>query len=215
MAKNCCICGGKIGFKEGTPAFGGELCLSCSAKISYLKDSQETEEVQNAIEYFNPLIQRQELSSEIKDSISASILLAKERITPDQTRQEQEKEISLEQAKRISFIKQNGLITTGYNFENYTIDQYHGLVSGEVVLGTGFLSEFTASFSDLFGTQTKGFAQKMRYVKEAALDQLIKNAAIAGGNAIIGVDFDYITFSSNMIGVSANGTAVEVVRRKE
>ena len=29
-----------------------------------------------------------------------------------------------------------------------------------------------------------------------------------GGNAIIGVDFDYITFHGNMIGVVANGTSV-------
>ena len=31
-----------------------------------------------------------------------------------------------------------------------------------------------------------------------------------GGNAIIGVDFDYITFGNNMIGVVANGTSVVI-----
>ena len=31
-----------------------------------------------------------------------------------------------------------------------------------------------------------------------------------GGNAALGVGFDYITFTNNMIGVVANGTAVKV-----
>ena len=31
-----------------------------------------------------------------------------------------------------------------------------------------------------------------------------------GANAVIGVDFDYLTFSNNMIGVVANGTAVNI-----
>ena len=36
------------------------------------------------------------------------------------------------------------------------------------------------------------------------------NCIDKGGNAIIGIDFDYITFSNNMIGVVANGTAVRI-----
>jgi uncharacterized protein YbjQ (UPF0145 family) len=37
---------------------------------------------------------------------------------------------------------------------------------------------------------------------------LIEKSVLVGGNAIIGVDFDYIMFSNNMIGVVANGTSV-------
>lgn len=42
----------------------------------------------------------------------------------------------------------------------------------------------------------------------------MKNALVAGANAIIGVDFDYITFNNNILGVSANGTAV-VIQKEE
>ena len=50
----------------------------------------------------------------------------------------------------------------------------------------------------------------MEKAKEAALDKMIKNSVEAGGNAIIGVDFDYITFAYNMIGVVASGTSVVI-----
>ena len=48
--------------------------------------------------------------------------------------------------------------------------------------------------------------------KKAAQKILIDEALKAGGNAVIGVDFDYILFGNNMIGVSANGTSVKVVK---
>lgn len=40
---------------------------------------------------------------------------------------------------------------------------------------------------------------------------MIHNAIKHGGNVLIGVSFDCITFSSNMIGVVANGTVVEII----
>ena len=47
-------------------------------------------------------------------------------------------------------------------------------------------------------------------VKNAAKQRLIEQSVMLGGNAIIGIDFDYINFSANMIGVSANGTSVTI-----
>ena len=102
------------------------------------------------------------------------------------------------------------MLTTGYNFEGYNIVAYRKVITGEVVLGTGFLSEFAASFSDFFGVESNTFSDKMEKAKEAALDKMIKNSVEAGGNAIIGVDFDYITFAYNMIGVVASGTSVVI-----
>lgn len=43
---------------------------------------------------------------------------------------------------------------------------------------------------------------------------MLKNSIIKGGNAIIGVTFNCITFSNNMIAVSANGTSV-VIRKRD
>lgn len=104
-------------------------------------------------------------------------------------------------------------VTTGYDFEGYQIIDYKGIVSGDIVLGTGFISEFAASWSDAFGTTSNTFAGKMKTAKQKALKQLMSNAMITGANAVIGIDFDYTMFSNNMLGVSANGTAV-VIRKK-
>ena len=77
-------------------------------------------------------------------------------------------------------------------------------------MGTGFLSELGASISDLFGSQSEMFSMKLETARESALKNLVKKSVQSGGNAIIGIDFDYITFSNNMIGVVANGTSVEI-----
>lgn len=127
---------------------------------------------------------------------------------------------SKEKAERAQNIEENFYdlekafkVTTGYDFEGYQIIDYKGIVSGDIVLGTGFISEFAASWSDAFGTTSNTFAGKMKTAKQKALKQLMSNAMITGANAVIGIDFDYTMFSNNMLGVSANGTAV-VIRKK-
>ena len=82
-------------------------------------------------------------------------------------------------------------------------------------MGTGFASEFSASFSDFFGNSSDMFSNKLRQAKEAALEKLILKSVEVGGNAIIGVDFDYITFTGNLIGVVANGTSVLIEKLPE
>ncbi len=109
---------------------------------------------------------------------------------------------------------ENHMLTTGYNFDGFLIENYIGIVSGQVVLGTGFLSEFTASFADFFGEESYKFADKLEQAKNAAMKKLIDKSIEKGGNALIGVDFDYITFRNNMIGVVANGTSVRIKKEE-
>lgn len=47
----------------------------------------------------------------------------------------------------------------------------------EVVLGTSFLSEFSASLSDLLGGQSWAFADKLDTAKKAAIDKLTYKSA--------------------------------------
>lgn len=102
------------------------------------------------------------------------------------------------------------MATTGYSFDGYKIIEYKGIISGESVVGTGFFSEFMAGGSDLLGIESNSFSGKMRQVKQSSLTKLKVQSVLAGGNAVIGVDFDYLTFANNMIGISANGTSVVV-----
>ena len=107
-------------------------------------------------------------------------------------------------------LRLNHLLTSGYNFEGYKIISYNGIISGEVVLGTGFLSEFSASISDFLGSMSDNFGTKMKQAKNIATSKMIDASIAKGSNAIIGVDFDYVTLGNNMIAVSANGTSVTI-----
>lgn len=104
----------------------------------------------------------------------------------------------------------NHKITTGYSFDSYKITSYISIISGNVVLGTGIFSEFVASIDDMFGTTSSPFEHKMEQEKTLAVEKLIRKSVSIGGNAIIGVDFDFFTLSNNMIAVSANGTSVVI-----
>lgn len=108
------------------------------------------------------------------------------------------------------FKKNSHMLTTGYGFEGHKVVDYKGIISGQVVLGTGFLSEFSSSFSDFLGTEANQFSDKLEKAKNAAMERLVDKSVAIGGNAVLGVDFDYIMFSNNMIGVVANGTCVIV-----
>lgn len=106
------------------------------------------------------------------------------------------------------------ILTTGYEVSGYKIVDYKGVISGQIVLGTGFLSEFSASVADLFGSQSGLFSDKLEKAKNIAMNKLIEKSIEKGGNAVIGVDFDYITFANNMLGVVANGTSV-IIEKNE
>lgn len=102
------------------------------------------------------------------------------------------------------------LETTGFSFEGYKIIEYRGIRSGEIVLGTGFLSEFSAGINDLFGTASNSMASKLTAAKNAALEKLKESCLLANANAVIGVDIDISIMGQNMILACANGTAVRI-----
>lgn len=104
----------------------------------------------------------------------------------------------------------NLLMTSGYNFEGYKISKYLGVYSGECALGTGFFSSLGAGFADFFGTNSTMYSDKLRKAKNFAIDQLRDQVVDAGGDAVIGLDIDYVSFSADIMGVVATGTAVKL-----
>ena len=102
------------------------------------------------------------------------------------------------------------LVTTTNTVEGYTIQQYLGIESVEIVIGTGVISEFTSAITDIFGERATAFERKLADAKQAALHRLQAIAAQKGANAIVGVDIDYTEFQSNRIGVVINGTLVNI-----
>lgn len=105
---------------------------------------------------------------------------------------------------------QNHILTTGYDFEGYTISKYHGLVSGECVIGSGLFSYLEASIANTLGTETSGYSEKMKNAKQLAVEDMIKQSVSLGGNSIIGISYSISNLLNNMIGISVNGTSVTI-----
>ncbi len=214
----CRICSKNFGLMGGgsEPYTGQNLqvCNSCGEVLKKI-DRTKNEDTQEVKDLFVSVISMTDDADvkRILTEYSKSVISDSEKLVAITNE-------SKEKAERAQNIEENFYdlekafkVTTGYDFEGYQIIDYKGIVSGDIVLGTGFISEFAASWSDAFGTTSNTFAGKMKTAKQKALKQLMSNAMITGANAVIGIDFDYTMFSNNMLGVSANSTAV-VIRKK-
>ena len=102
------------------------------------------------------------------------------------------------------------LVLTTNAVEGRKIVRYHGIVSGEAILGANIFKDLFAGIRDIVGGRSAAYETELRRAKDLALDEMKQQAAAAGCNAVIGVDLDYETIGSNgsMLMVSASGTAV-------
>lgn len=87
-----------------------------------------------------------------------------------------------------------------------------GMVTGQSVTGTGVITEFTSSFSDLFGGQSGRMNEKLKTGEDLCFAQLRKQALDLGGNAVIATDIDYSEVGSvkGMLMVCMAGTAIKL-----
>ena len=217
MPNVCINCGRKIGtFSMESPfelCNGQVLCAKCAGavrhKIGNLYGSKSEGEFKASK---NEILSKCKLSYTdlTVDAIEQKIDEIYRNDVRPQIERTRNCSIDIEEQDTLKRLAESQLLTTGYDFSGYKIIKYIGVISGEVVLGTGFLSEFSASFSDLFGAESSAFADKLETAKDAAIKKLTLKSAEKGGNAIIGIDFDYLTFASNMVGVVVNGTSVMI-----
>ena len=97
------------------------------------------------------------------------------------------------------------LLTTTSTIEGRAIQEYKGIVFGEVVAGVDALKDMAAGFTNFFGGRSGSYEEELIGAREEA-------AAALGANAVVGVDVDYEVLGSNngMLMVSASGTAVVI-----
>ena len=117
------------------------------------------------------------------------------------------------------------LISSGFNFDGYTITKYSGYISGDGAVDvdrgtTGFFGDVTNVGESLMAS--------LKTIREKAVVRLKEEAYALGCNAVIGVDFDYITLEPEVggsmggtvylpyvFGVTANGNAVIIEKNKD
>lgn len=106
------------------------------------------------------------------------------------------------------------LVVTTHAIEGKRIVAYHGLVSGEAILGANVFKDFFAGIRDIVGGRSAAYEKELRKAKEIALGEMVEQARALGANAVVGVDLDYETIGAgqtgNMLMVSASGTAVTI-----
>lgn len=92
------------------------------------------------------------------------------------------------------------LITSGFNFDGYRIVKYSGYISGDDAMAVNRGSSFTDG-----GIRDKLMAS-LTQIRRNALQELKEAAYELGCNAVIGVDFDYITLDPQTANISGGTT---------
>ncbi len=105
------------------------------------------------------------------------------------------------------------ILSTTPAIEGRTIRNYHGVVTGEAILGANIFKEFSASVRDIVGGRSAAYENELKKARTIAFDELAEQARELGANAVIGIDIDYETVGSQggMLMVSVSGTAVTLV----
>ncbi|WP_339170213.1 YbjQ family protein [Anoxybacillus sp. FSL W8-1294] len=102
------------------------------------------------------------------------------------------------------------IVTTTNSIEGKQIEQYLGLVSGEVILGANVVRDFLASITDIIGGRSGTYESKLAEGRDMAVEEMVKKARNMGANAVVGVDLDFETLRDGMMMCIATGTAVKV-----
>ncbi len=102
--------------------------------------------------------------------------------------------------------------TTTPTIEGKKITQYLGIVTSDVILGANIFSDIFASVRDIVGGRSATYEKKLAEGKKMAIQEIEVAAQQLGGNAIVGIDFDFETVGGkgSMLMISISGTAVKI-----
>ena len=102
------------------------------------------------------------------------------------------------------------IVTTTHQVEGRRVLTYHGVVSGEAIVGANVLRDFFASIRDIVGGRSGSYERVLRSGRDSALEEMTDEARRLGANAVVGVDLDYgaVGATESMLMVTATGTAV-------
>jgi uncharacterized protein YbjQ (UPF0145 family) len=113
------------------------------------------------------------------------------------------------------------LITSGFNFDGFTITKYSGYISGDDAVSMDRPSQ--GYWGAVHGDVGEDLLAGLTHIRRNALAELKEAAYALGCNAVIGVDFDYLTLDPETVNnqggvlylpflfaITANGNAVVI-----
>lgn len=147
------------------------------------------------------------------------------RLAQEQEKLEKGQEIAARAAQEKQQAMASMLITSGFNFDGYTITKYSGYISGDDAVSMDRPSH--GWLGDVNGEVGADLLAGLAHIRRNALAELKEASYALGCNAVIGVDFDYITMDPEtatnqggtlylpfLFAVTANGNAV-VIEKNE
>jgi uncharacterized protein YbjQ (UPF0145 family) len=102
------------------------------------------------------------------------------------------------------------IVATTPFIAGHRIVETKGQVFGLVVRSRGFSGNLIAGLRSLGGGEIKEYTSLLEDTRRQALDRLVKNATLMGGNAVISMRFDSSELAGTMSEIVAYGTAVVV-----
>lgn len=104
------------------------------------------------------------------------------------------------------------IVTTTPTIEGRPIQEYCGIVVGEVIVGANLFRDLFANIRDIVGGRSGSYERVLADARQQAIEELQAECASRGGNAVVAIDLDYevIGDTGSMLMVSASGTAVRV-----
>jgi uncharacterized protein YbjQ (UPF0145 family) len=102
------------------------------------------------------------------------------------------------------------IVSTTALLEGRPVQQYLGVVTGEVIVGANLFKDLFAGIRDIVGGRAGSYESTLRSARETAFQELEAEATRLGANAVIGVDIDYEVLGKegSMLMVTVSGTAV-------
>ena len=98
------------------------------------------------------------------------------------------------------------VVTTTLNVDGYRIREYKGIVRGAMVREPTIGQNFKAGFQGMFGGKIGAYVTMCEQGRQQSYDTMVAKAKALGANAIVGVQYDSNSFSTD-----SNQFATEVV----
>jgi len=103
------------------------------------------------------------------------------------------------------------LLSSTNMLENKEITEYHGLVTGESLIGSNVYKDLFSGVRDVVGGRTSAYEIELAKAREIALESMEEKAKDLNANGIIGLKISYNNLGGTMgntILVTAYGTAI-------
>lgn len=103
------------------------------------------------------------------------------------------------------------IIATAPFVAGYRVTETKGQVFGVVVRSRGLGGNLMASLRSIGGGEIHEYTSLLEDTRRQAIDRMVQNATLIGGNAVISMRFDSSELAGTMSEIVAYGTSVVLV----